>query len=228
MDLSNHILQKLKDSNERFYACDNISNFVSEDDKDFLVDELEQKFEEVLDILLIDWRNDPNSQETPRRLAKQYYYELFAGRYDPPPAVTAFPNTDNDAYDGMIVVRADINSVCSHHHQSVVGVAFIGIIPEGKVLGLSKYIRIAQWAARRGTLQEALCVSIRKYIQDAACTKNVAVYIQATHGCISCRGVMQQNSLTQTCSLGGLFKTESGVKEEFFQHINFNLITPIN
>jgi GTP cyclohydrolase I len=96
-----------------------------------------------------------------------YYNELMRGRYDSIPNATAFPNEGSDAYTGMLVVRSELKSVCSHHHQPVSGVAYIGIIPNGKVIGLSKYTRIAQWCARRGTLQEALCNDIANEIEKA-------------------------------------------------------------
>lgn len=84
---------------------------------------------------------------------------------------------------------------------------------------LSKYIRLAQWAARRGTLQEELCVHIRELISEKTGTDNIAVYIEATHGCCENRGVNTNNSLTQTASLGGVFKTDPSVKSEFYDNI---------
>ena len=90
--------------------------------------ELTEKFEGVLDALIIDRNNDPNSQDTARRLAKMYYKEIMSGRYDARPNATAFPNVTNDPYKGMLVVRSELKSMCSHHHQPVSGVAYIGII----------------------------------------------------------------------------------------------------
>jgi GTP cyclohydrolase I len=83
-----------------------------------------------------------------------YFNEIMAGRYEERPSVTSFPNASEDRYDGMLVVRSEIRSVCSHHHQPVSGVAYIGLLAAQKLIGLSKYTRIAQWCARRGTLQE--------------------------------------------------------------------------
>jgi GTP cyclohydrolase I len=119
----------------------------------------------------------------------------------------------------MLVVRSELRSMCSHHHQPVSGVAYIGIIAAEKLIGLSKYTRIAQWCARRGTLQEELCNDIAREIQKATNSENVAVYIQAVHGCCENRGIMAHSSLTQTTVLTGFFKNDPGAKKEFFDNI---------
>ena len=119
----------------------------------------------------------------------------------------------------MLVVRSELRSVCSHHHQPVAGVAYIGIIAAEKLIGLSKYTRIAQWCARRGTLQEELANDIAREIMKSTGSDNVGVYIQAQHGCCENRGIMAHSSLTQTTVLEGAFLTDASVKEEFFHNI---------
>ena len=183
--LSEVIRERLKQNKVRFFASDNISDYISEEERDHLVNELESKFASVLDSLIIDRENDPNSHDTARRLAKMYVYELMDGRYTPRPTSTSFPNEGSDRFEGMLCVRAELTSMCSHHHQPVRGVAIIGIIPTGRVIGLSKYVRIAQWCARRGQLQEDLVNQIAKEIMSSCDTENVAVYIQVTHGCMN-------------------------------------------
>ena len=209
---------KMKRDNKRFWAGDNISEYV-DGHKDQLINEATTAFEQVLDTLLIDRENDPNSKGTARRLAKMYYNEIMGGRYDPAPDATAFPNDSADRYEGMLVVRSELRSMCSHHHQPVSGVAYIGIIAANKLIGLSKYTRIAQWCARRGTLQEELCNDIAREIEKATDSENIAVYIQATHGCCENRGIMAHSSLTQTTVLKGFFKNDPGAKKEFFDNI---------
>ena len=184
-----------------------------------LIDEATTAFEQVLDALLIDRENDPNSKGTARRLAKMYFNEIMAGRYDPAPDATSFPNHTEDRYAGMLVVRSELRSMCSHHHQPVNGVAYIGIIAADQLIGLSKYTRIAQWCARRGTLQEELCNDIAREIMKATGSKDVGVYIQATHGCCENRGIMAHSSLTQTTVLTGVFKDDPAVKKEFMDNI---------
>ena len=217
--VSETIRNNLKADNKRFWAGDNISEYISEEQKQLLIDEATEAFEAVLDTLLIDRETDPNSHGTARRLAKMYFNEIMAGRYEPAPDATAFPNDSEDRYEGMLVVRSELRSMCSHHHQPVAGVAYIGIIAANKLIGLSKYTRIAQWCARRGTLQEELANDISREIARATGSNNVAVYIQATHGCCENRGIMAHSSLTQTTVLTGAFKTDANTKKEFFDNI---------
>ncbi len=217
--LSQVIRNRLKQNNKRFWAGDNISEYVSDVEKDQLINEATKAFEQVLDTLLIDRETDPNSHGTARRLAKMYFNEIMAGRYDPAPDATAFPNDSQDRYEGMLVVRSELRSMCSHHHQPVVGVAYIGIIAAQTLIGLSKYTRIAQWCARRGTLQEELCNDIAREIEKATGAKDLGVYIQATHGCCENRGIMAHSSLTQTTVLKGAFRDDPGTKKEFFDNI---------
>ena len=213
-------MEKMSLDGKRFWAGDNISEYMSEKTKEALIEEATMAFEDVLDALLIDRENDPNSMGTARRLAKMYFNEIMSGRYNPAPAATAFPNVDENRYEGMLVVRSELKSMCSHHHQPVTGVAYIGIIPGNKVIGLSKYTRIAQWCARRGTLQEELCNDICREIQKATESEHVAVYIQATHGCCENRGIGAHSSLTQTAVLKGHFLNDNmTTKKEFFDHI---------
>jgi len=219
LNLSQVIRNKMRANNKRFWAGDNVSDYVHFTEIDQLIDEATVAFEGVLDALLIDRENDPNSKGTARRLAKMYYNEVMAGRYETSPNATAFPNDSDGAYEGMLVVRSELKSMCSHHHQPVSGVAYIGIIAGPKLIGLSKYTRIAQWCARRGTLQEELCMDIAREIEFATGSQDVAVYIQATHGCCENRGIMAHSSLTQTTVLRGAFKTDPSVKKEFFDNI---------
>ena len=219
MAKSDEIKNKLKEAGIRYWAGDNISQVLEEGDKQELIKELTPKFEAVIDSLVIDRDSDPNSMDTGRRLAKMYINELMSGRYNPMPNATAFPNHIEDGYKGMLVVRSELKSVCSHHHQPVAGVAYIGILAAEKLIGLSKYTRIAQWCARRGTLQEELNNLIAREIMKATGSKNVGVYVQATHGCCENRGIMAHSSLTQTTVLEGAFFEDAGTKAEFFNQI---------
>jgi GTP cyclohydrolase I len=218
--LADAIRFKMKRDQKRFWAGDNVSEYIRDDMiKQQLIDEATEAFEMVLDRLLIDRETDPNSKGTARRLAKMYFNEIMAGRYEPKPDATAFPNDSEERYEGMLVVRSELRSMCSHHHQPVNGVAYIGIIAAEKLIGLSKYTRIAQWCARRGTLQEELANDIAREIMRATGAKDVGVYVQATHGCCENRGIMAHSSLTQTTVLKGAFKDDTGTKKEFFDNI---------
>lgn len=230
--ISEVIRERLKEAHHRFHANDNIADFLKEGELEQLQDEVQEKFESVLDSLLIDRETDPNSNETGLRLSKMYLKEIMSGRYLRPPKVTAFPNEKVNpqgpngddhrpaqSHQGMLVVPAELNSVCSHHHQAVSGICYIGIIPGEHVIGLSKYVRVAQFLARRGTLQEQLTVDILRAIQKAAKTINVAVVNISTHGCVTCRGVEAGFAQTSTAELGGLFGLSGDTRKEFYQHV---------
>lgn len=219
MSKTKEIIQRLKDKNIRYWANDNISEVLEEGDKQALIEEAIPAFENVLQKLLIDTKTDPNSMDTARRMAKMYINEIMSGRYDKMPNPSAFPNYIEGGYEGMLVVRSELTSLCSHHHQTVKGVAYIGIIAGPKLLGLSKYTRIAQWCAKRGTLQEELNVMIADAIQRETGSEHVGVYVQATHGCCENRGIKAHSSLTQTTVLRGAFKNDPATKKEFIDNV---------
>lgn len=224
--MSEILIQRLHDQGMPYYANSNIHAVMEEGDKDRLIEEATEKFEAVLQSLVIDTVNDPNSKGTARRMAKMYINEIMGGRYEPEPEAVFFPNqhTGKDSgFNGMLVVRCEIKSVCSHHHQPVSGTAFIGILPQKNVIGLSKYSRITQHLARRGTLQEELAEDIASAIIDKTGSKDVAVYIQAEHGCVTNRGIEAHDSTTQTTVLRGLFLTDSAMRKEFYDNIQFQL-----
>ena len=216
--VSKTIANRVKKAGKRYFAADNISKYIEPGEKDRLIDELQERFEAVLDSLVIDRENDPNSHGTGRRLAKMYVNEIMGGRYSAKPEVTAFPNEDG-RYDQLIVVRSDIKSMCSHHHQPVTGVCYIGCLPGKKLIGLSKYTRIAQHLASRGHLQEELTEMIAYRITKLTESPAVGVYMRARHGCCENRGIRSANSSTQTTVLKGLLKTDPALKNEFMHNI---------
>ena len=219
MKTKDKIQQRLEENKVRYWANDNIADYIEEGEKQQLIDEAVPAFENVLQHLLIDTKTDPNSIDTARRMAKMYINEIMSGRYDKMPNPSAFPNYIEGGYEGMLVVRSELTSLCSHHHQTVKGVAYIGIIAGPKLLGLSKYTRIAQWCAMRGTLQEDLNVMIANAIQKETGSKDVGVYVQATHGCCENRGIRANSSLTQTTVLRGAFKDDPATKKEFMDNV---------
>jgi len=212
------VIKKRLDEGAYYYrASDNISHCIAEGEHELLIDEVTEKFEAVLQSLVIDTVEDPNSQDTARRLAKMYINEIMSGRYYPAPKITSFPN--DGEYDQLIVIRSDITSMCSHHHQPVQGVCYIACMPGEEVIGLSKYTRIAQHIAMRGHLQEELTEMIAKEIERLTKSKAVGVYIRARHGCCENRGIRSSNSATQTTVLKGEMKTNPALKNEFMHNI---------
>ena len=192
----------------------------TDQEKSKMIDEAAEAFGQFLDALKCDWRNDPNSSDTPRRVAKAYVRDLWKGRYDAMTEITAFPS---DGYDGIVQEsNIPVTSMCSHHHQTIGGKVSIAYVPskDGKVVGLSKLNRIVEHFGRRGAIQEQLTVAIHNAI-DKICEGNlgVAVMVDATHNCVSCRGVKHQGASMQTAKLSGCFLNEDSARSEFYKNI---------
>ena len=193
---------------------------LTEKEKWAMVDEAAEAYGKFLNALGCDWRNDPNSNDTPRRVAKAYVFDLWKGRYEAMSNITAFPS---DGYDGIVQEsNIPVESMCSHHHQRIGGKVSIAYVPskDGKVIGLSKLNRIVDLFGRRGAIQEQLTVAIHNAI-DKICEGNigVAVMIDATHNCVSCRGVKHQGASMQTAKLSGCFLKEADARAEFYKNI---------
>jgi GTP cyclohydrolase I len=192
----------------------------TEEEKQQIIENAAAAYEAFLDALCIDWRNDPNSEGTPRRVAKAYVRDIASGCYDKPPEITSFPA---DGYDGMVFQGGiPVKSLCSHHHLAFTGVAHVAYIPslEGRVIGLSKLNRIVEFYARRPQIQEGLTMQIHKAISDV-CEKNlgVAVMVSATHTCACNRGVRHDGCEMNTSKLSGDFLADPAVRAEFYQFI---------
>ena len=136
----------------------------NDEEKLKMIDKAETAYGQFLDALKCDWREDPNSMETPRRVAKAYVNDLWAGRYTAMSPITSFPS---DGYDGIVIERnIPLTSMCSHHHQTIGGVVHIGYIAGegGQVIGLSKLNRIVELFSRRGAIQEQLTSAIHNAV----------------------------------------------------------------
>lgn len=193
---------------------------LNEGEKEEIIIKAAHKFGLFLDELGCDWRQDPNSSDTPYRVAKAYVNDLWKGRYEPLSKITAFPS---DGYDGIVQEsNIPVQSMCSHHHQTIGGNVSIAYIASetGKVVGLSKLNRIVEQFGRRGAIQEQLTVAIHNAV-NKICEGNlgVAVMISATHNCVSCRGVKHQGASMQTAKLTGAFLNEDSAKAEFYKNI---------
>lgn len=193
---------------------------LSDTDKEEIIREAAVHFGRFLEALGCTWRDDPNSADTPTRVAKAYVNDLWRGRFEPLDSITAFPS---DGYSGLVQEsNIPITSMCSHHHQTIKGHVSVAYVPakDGKVVGLSKLNRIVEHFARRGAIQEQLTVAIHSAI-DKICENNlgVAVMVDATHNCVSCRGVKHQGASMQTAQLSGCFLDEDSARAEFYKNI---------
>lgn len=189
-------------------------------EKENMIREATDAYAKFMDALRIDWRNDPHSEDTPKRVAKSFVNDLITGCYSPPPNVTAFDNTDG--YDGLVFQGdIEVKSICSHHHLSFIGKAHVSYIPGNadQVVGLSKLNRIVEWFARRPQVQENLTMQIHDFINSAIPgNKGVAVVIGAKHMCASCRGV-RHDSTMMTSKLSGAYETNDATRNEFYKFI---------
>ena len=206
---------------KRGYANGVSPNFpLSDKQKEKMIKKATKAYARFLEALDCDWQNDPNSSDTPHRVAKAYVNDLWAGRYTPMSKITAFPS---DGYDGIVQEsNIPVTSMCSHHHQTIGGKVSIAYVPskDGLVVGLSKLNRLVEHFGRRGAIQEQLTVAIHNAV-DKICEGNigVAVMIDATHNCVSCRGVKHQGASMQTAKLSGCFLSEEAARAEFYKNI---------
>jgi len=188
--------------------------------KNDMIQKAAKAFGEFLDALKCDWRNDPNSDNTPHRVAKAYVNDLWAGRYQGSPDITGFPS---DGYDGIVFEGGiPLTSMCSHHHQTIMGRVHVAYIPgkDSHVIGLSKLNRLVEHFGRRGAIQEQLTVAIHHAV-DAIIEDNngVAVMIDATHNCVQCRGVKHGGASMKTSKLTGAFKKDPATRNEYYEFI---------
>lgn len=201
-------------------AFDGPDATLEEHEKQEIIRLAAKKFGEFLDALGIDWRNDPNSNDTPMRVAKAYVTDLHKGRYEKAPDITAFPS---DGYDGMVFEgNIPLTSMCSHHHQTVQGKVHVAYIPgeDSKVIGLSKLNRIVEHFGRRGAIQEQLTMAIHNAVNQIIDDNNgVAVMIEATHNCVQCRGVKHDGAVMKTSKLTGAFDTSEATRAEFYEFV---------
>ena len=193
---------------------------LTEAEKTAMIADAELAFGKFLDALKVNWREDPNSDKTPYRVAKAYVNDLWAGRYEAPPAITTFPS---DGYDGMVFEGGiPLTSMCSHHHQTIMGVVHVAYIPgkDSHVIGLSKLNRLVEHFGRRGAIQEQLTVAIHHAVNTIIEDNNgVAVMIDATHNCVQCRGVKHGGASMKTSKLTGAFKDDPATRAEYYEFI---------
>jgi len=193
---------------------------LKEQEMENMIEEAAEHYGRYMTALGFDWKNDPNSEDTPIRVTKAFVNDLAEGVYSEPPKITAFDNIDG--YDGIVFQgNIKLHSLCSHHHLPFIGNAHVAYLPsvDGKVIGLSKLNRIVEFYARRPQVQENLTMQIYEHIHKE-CTQNigVAVMIEANHMCACVRGV-KHDSIMKTAKLSGKFKDTDRAREEFYNFI---------
>ena len=213
--ISKAIKDRIKKAGDRFHCNDNISKHIQEGDLKKLQEEVQEKMQSLLESLVIDTENDHNTQETAKRVSKMWIQEVFAGRYVPFPKITSFPNLGYKSLytSGPISVR----STCAHHFQNIVGNCWIGIIPNGEVIGLSKFNRIVHHIAERPQIQEEMTTQIADALKEYAHTEHIAVVVKAEHHCMTHRGVREHESDMTTAIMLGAFHKDPATRDEFYK-----------
>lgn len=203
----------------KFLTHANANIALSRDEKDEIIQNAAIKYGEFMDALKIDWRNDPNSTNTPTRVAKSFVNDLMSGCYAEPPSTTSFPS---NGYTGIVFEgNIPLTSMCAHHHLAFTGVVHVAYIPNKFVAGLSKLNRIVDYYGKRPNIQEELTMQIHNAV-NTMCkgNKGVAVSVSASHTCVSCRGVRHQGCSMKTSKLSGDFMKDDATRAEFYHFIS--------
>ena len=214
--VSEIIRERIKSDGARFHANDNISEYILPGELETLEKEVATRVRDLLKTLLIDVENDHNTQETAERVSRMYLNEVFKGRYHHQPKVTSFPNDKNldEIYTlGPITVR----SACSHHLVPILGDCWIGIKPGEKVIGISKFARVADWVFSRPHIQEEAVMILADEIERLCEPKGLAILFKAKHFCMRWRGVKEPNTSMINSIVRGDFRHDPSLKQEFFE-----------
>lgn len=213
---SARIRQRLRTAKKRFHANDNISDFIEPGELDRLLEEVTLAMRSVLESLVIDIDNDHNTRDTPARVAKMFLSEVFRGRYQPPPAITEFPNVAS-LNELMIVGPITVRSACSHHLCPIMGQLWIGIMPNqhSNLIGLSKYARFAEWMLSGPQIQEEAITQIADTLMEMVRPDGLAVVIEADHFCLHWRGVKDNAARMTNSVMRGSFLKNKALRREF-------------
>jgi GTP cyclohydrolase IA len=218
--VSERIRRRLQRQGRRFHANDNIADVIESGEIDELIDEVATRMQGVLESLVIDTRSDHNTQETARRVAKMYVTEVFRGRYFAAPAVTEFPNAER-LNELMIVGPVKVRSTCSHHFCPIIGRVWIGLMPNehSNLIGLSKYVRLADWIMTRPQIQEEAITQIAELLMTKVNPDGLALVMEADHFCMHWRGVKDDDAKMINSVMRGSFLKDHTLRREFLSLI---------
>lgn len=175
---------------------------------------------------LISWAGDDPEREglleTPDRVVKAYK-QFFAGYSEDPEAILSKTFEEVEGYDEMVIVREiRVESHCEHHIAPILGKAHVGYIPDKRVVGISKLARIVDVFGKRFQTQETMTAQIADTITKVLKPKGVAVVIDASHQCMTTRGIHKTDSSTVTSKMTGVFKKNINTRNEFMTLIKTN------
>ncbi|WP_395685373.1 GTP cyclohydrolase I [Aestuariivirga sp.] len=219
--VSARIRARLEEARKRYHANDNISGFIEPGEHEALLEEVTGKMQGVLESLVIDVSRDHNTQDTARRVAKMYLYEVFRGRYVAPPPVTEFPNAEY-LNELMIVGPITVRSACSHHFCPIMGRLWIGLLPNehSNLIGLSKYARLAEWIMSRPQIQEEAIAQVADLLMTKVAPDGLAVVMEADHFCMHWRGVKDSGAKMINSVMRGAFLKNATLRREFLSLVN--------
>ena len=183
----------------------------------------DQEAEEAF-IKIIKWMGENPLREglksTPKRLIKAYK-EYFKGYDEEPRKILEKTFGDVQGYDDMVIQKnISVQSHCEHHLAPIIGVAHVAYIPKDRVVGLSKLARVVEVFSKRLQTQERLTMQIAKTLMDALDAKGVAVSIDATHQCMTMRGIKKEQATTITNYYLGKFKEDLGYQNRYLRFIS--------
>jgi GTP cyclohydrolase I len=217
--VSERIRERLRRAGRRFHANDNIAEFIDgAEELAALEDEVAGRIESVLASLVIDLESDHNSRDTARRVARMYLDEVFKGRYGPMPRVTEFPNAER-LNELMIIGPMTVRSACSHHLVPILGKLWIGVLPSpgSRLIGLSKYARIADWVMSRPQIQEEAVMQLADLLEARLQPAGLAIVLEADHFCMQWRGVKDAEPHMTNSVMRGAFLANAELRREFLQ-----------
>jgi len=219
--VSQRIRARIERAGRRFHANDNIAEFIEPGELGQLQKEIEGKLAGVLESLVIDTRSDHNSHETAKRVAKMYVHEIFRGRYVAAPSVTEFPNVER-LNELLIVGPITVRSACSHHLCPIIGKLWIGVLPNehSNLIGLSKYVRLADWVMSRPQIQEEAVTQLADLLSGTMKPDGLAIVMEADHFCMHWRGVKDAESKMVNSVMRGSFLKDANLRREFLALIN--------
>ncbi|MGE0800221.1 MAG: GTP cyclohydrolase I [Lautropia sp.] len=214
--MSEIIRERIRAAGRRFHANDNIAEFFhSAAERRQLKEEVSSRIEALLRSLVIDTESDHNTQDTARRVAKMYLSEVFAGRYDPPPQMTEFPNVEK-LNELMVVGPITVRSACSHHLCPIIGKLWVGVLPnaDSNLIGLSKFARLADWILSRPQIQEEAVKTLADELEQRLAPDGLAVVMKADHFCMHWRGVKDRSKMISSV-MRGSFLRDPSLRREF-------------
>ena len=215
---SDRIRDRIRAAGRRFHANDSIAEFIMSDaELEALEAEVASRMQGLLESLVIDTASDHNSTGTAKRVARMFLHEVFRGRYHPMPRVTEFPNAER-LNELMIVGPITVRSACSHHLVPIIGKLWIGVLPseQSKLVGLSKYSRIADWVMSRPQIQEEAVMQLADLLESRLRPEGLAIVLEADHFCMQWRGVKDDSHMTNSI-MRGAFLANEALRREFLQ-----------